>query len=84
MLREVGMKQSELALKTGLDRREISFFCTNRRHMTFDNALSIADTIGCDIRDLYEVEEIKLSNSREDWSERKGYKEKFYNVKCAN
>jgi transcriptional regulator with XRE-family HTH domain len=56
LLRERGWTQQELANRTGLDKRTISFYCTNaRKRMTLFNAVIIADVLGVDNpRDLYE------------------------------
>ena len=63
------MTQSELARKVGIDRRQISHFAVNRYRMELDNALSIAATLGCDVKDLYELIEIKLPETRTVWEE---------------
>lgn len=55
-LRNLGWTQQELANRTGLDKRTISYYCTNARtKMTLHNAVIIADVLGVENpRDLYE------------------------------
>lgn len=57
-LRELGWTQQELADRTGLDKRTISYYCTNARtKMTLINAVKIANVLGVENpRDLYEWE----------------------------
>jgi DNA-binding XRE family transcriptional regulator len=69
ILKRKGMTQSELALKVGVDKRQISHFAVNRFRMALDNAISIAATLHCDVTDLYEIIEIKLDNTRTVWNE---------------
>jgi len=50
---EVGMTMEELAQALRLKRERLSDFMENKRIMPLKIAISIADTIGCDVRDLY-------------------------------
>lgn len=55
LLHDRGWKQQDLADKTGLDKRIISFYCTNTRNrMTLATAVVIADILRVSPRDLYE------------------------------
>jgi plasmid maintenance system antidote protein VapI len=54
-LLESGMNKEELAQILLYKPERISDFMENKRVMPLKIAISIADTIGCDVRELYEL-----------------------------
>jgi plasmid maintenance system antidote protein VapI len=54
-LLEFGMNKEELAQILLYKPERISDFMENKRIMPLKIAISIAETIGCDVRDLYEL-----------------------------
>lgn len=55
LLRTHGWTQQDLSERTGIDKRTISFYCTNRRKkMPLIIAVKIANSFDCDPRELYE------------------------------
>lgn len=54
-LAEANMTIGQLAAQLLLRPERLTDFIENKRVMSLKIALSIADTIGCDVRDLYET-----------------------------
>ncbi|WP_152391681.1 helix-turn-helix domain-containing protein [Paenibacillus guangzhouensis] len=54
-LEETNMSVEQLAQQLLLRPERLIDFAENQRIMPLKMALSIADTIGCDVRDLYEI-----------------------------
>ncbi|QYR23179.1 helix-turn-helix domain-containing protein [Paenibacillus sp. sptzw28] len=54
-LHESGMTSEELARALLYKTERITDFMENKRVMPLQVAISIADTIGCGVRDLYEL-----------------------------
>lgn len=54
-LREAGMTRKKLGDIIDMDRRQLSRYATNEAVMSLAIAFLIADTIGCNPRDLYEL-----------------------------
>lgn len=54
-LLEAGMRLDELARALQYKPERLSDFVEHKRVMPLKDAISIADTLGCDVRELYEV-----------------------------
>lgn len=54
LLNDANMTQVELARRTGISPRMISYYIANDREMTYTAARSIATILGCHMEDLYE------------------------------
>ena len=54
LLKEIDMTQAELARRTGINKRAISYFCNDERPMYYYQARLIAKVIGCKLDDIYE------------------------------
>jgi plasmid maintenance system antidote protein VapI len=54
-LQEANMTVNDLAFALHYKPEKVSDFLENKRLMPLKTALSIADTIGCEVRDLYEM-----------------------------
>lgn len=55
ILRRLNMSQQQLADKIGMNKRQLSRYCTSDIEcMALPTAVLIADTLGCSPRDLYE------------------------------
>ncbi len=63
-LKEVGMKQIELARKLGMERQQISDYANTRHIMSLEIAKSSAEIIGCSIDDLYDWDEVPPSERK--------------------
>jgi len=62
-LEETNISVEQLAQQLLLRPERIIDFAENQRIMPLKMALSIADTIGCDVRDLYEILPTRLAPS---------------------
>jgi plasmid maintenance system antidote protein VapI len=58
-LHESGMSKAELAQILHYKSERIGDFMEDKRIMPLKIAISIADTIGCNVRDLYELNSIE-------------------------
>jgi plasmid maintenance system antidote protein VapI len=54
-LSKAGMTTDQLAQSLFYKTERINDFMENKRMMPLKTAISIADTIGCDVNDLYEL-----------------------------
>lgn len=54
ILNRVNMSQTELALRTGISQRMISYYATGEKRMSIDAARIISVVLGCRMEDLYE------------------------------
>lgn len=54
-LNKAGMTTDQLAQSLFYKTERINDFMENKRMMPLKTAISIADTIGCDVNDLYEL-----------------------------
>ncbi|WP_409344055.1 helix-turn-helix domain-containing protein [Paenibacillus sp. MBLB4367] len=61
-LHERGMTIDELAQALFYKPERLSDFIGNTRIMPLQAAISIADTIGCNVRDLYELSPIEANH----------------------
>ncbi|MEY9096309.1 helix-turn-helix transcriptional regulator [Paenibacillus sp. RC84] len=60
LLRELGWSQQELAEKLGVSRQQVHVWCTDpKRKMNVPTLFSVADTMGVDPRDIYELIPVK-------------------------
>ncbi|EPD82639.1 MULTISPECIES: helix-turn-helix transcriptional regulator [Paenibacillus] len=57
LLQRAGMKQAELARRTGYSRHQISNWVNDREKMSFDAAATVAFTLDCHMEELYEFHE---------------------------
>ncbi|MDD9267534.1 helix-turn-helix domain-containing protein [Paenibacillus sp. GCM10023248] len=54
-LQQSGISVGELAHALHYKPQKLSDFAENKRIMPLKSAISIADTLGCDVKDLYEL-----------------------------
>lgn len=54
LLDQTGMSQSELARRTGISQRMISYYASNKKRMSVDALRAISVALGCRMEDLYE------------------------------
>jgi plasmid maintenance system antidote protein VapI len=54
-LQDSGMSMEELAQVLHYKPEKLSDFVDNKRIMPLKSAISIADTLGCEVKDLYEL-----------------------------
>jgi plasmid maintenance system antidote protein VapI len=54
-LQDSGMSMEELAQALHYKPEKLSDFVENKRIMPLKSAISIADTLGCEVNDLYEL-----------------------------
>ncbi len=54
-LREAGMNRNDLAEALRFKPERIQDFAEDKRLMSLKIAISIADTVGCDVKQLYEL-----------------------------
>lgn len=65
VLADANMTQQELADKTGYSKQEISNWANMvKKRMDLEIAISIAEAIGCDVRELYVLHRQKASDPR--------------------
>lgn len=63
LLDKKGWSQQDLADRMGWQRQQVSDYCTNtdrRKRMSLATAISVADTLGVDIRQLYELKPVPI------------------------
>lgn len=63
-LKEIGMTPQELADKLGWHVQQVSDYQAGRKRMSLATAISVADTIECDVRKIYKLIPIKVSERR--------------------
>lgn len=54
LLKSRNLSQSELARRTGINKRMISFYVKNERLMSVDAMYNISRVLGCNMEELYE------------------------------
>lgn len=63
-LNAINSSQQALAEKEGYSAQQISDYATGKRKMSLVNAITIAETLGCSVKDLYECVPVKRSVRR--------------------
>jgi plasmid maintenance system antidote protein VapI len=59
-LKDAGMSVNELARELQYKPERLSDFAEQKRIMPLKDAISIADTIGCGVSELYELKPLKM------------------------
>jgi len=60
LLKARGLSQTDLAVKLGVSKQRINALAHNRRTMSLETAVNVAEVLKCDVKDLYEL--IEVSN----------------------
>lgn len=54
LLEKANMSQSELARRTGISQRMISYYASDKKRMSVDSMRAISIVLNCRMEDLYE------------------------------
>lgn len=59
IIKERGLKKQYIADKVGVNRDTVTNWCNNKTMPTLEKAVKIANLLGCNVNDLYEIEQKK-------------------------
>lgn len=58
LLKTRGLSQTDLAIELGVSKQRINAIVHNRRTMSLETAINVANALRCDVTDLYELVEV--------------------------
>lgn len=58
LLKARGLSQTDLAIELGVSKQRINAIAHNRRTMSLETAINVANALKCDVTDLYEITEV--------------------------